>query len=98
MEPVFLRNKRTGEMTEFVLYNEELLKFMEQQMTLCPETKLNDYSMEKLEEEYDYETDDEQVYRAKKHLLTEQKMAVEFFVKEDPIMLVANLKYPQHEH
>ena len=50
--------------------------------------------MEKLEQEYDYDSDSEQVYRARKHLLDEQKMAIEFFVKEDPIMLVSNLKHP----
>jgi hypothetical protein len=47
--------------------------------------------MEKLELEYDYETDEEQIYRAKKYLISETKLAIEYIVKEDPLMLVSNL-------
>ena len=67
---------------------------MEDALKFNPDRKINDYSLDKLELEYDYDTDEEQVYRAKKHLLNEQKMAVEFYIKDDPIMLVGNLKYP----
>jgi len=67
---------------------------MEDALKFTPDRKINDYSLDKLELEYDYDTDEEQVYRAKKHLLHEQKMAVEFYIKDDPIMLVGNLKYP----
>jgi hypothetical protein len=93
-KPIFFKSTKTDEKFEFVIHNEDTLKFMEDAFKFCPERKINDYSLDKLELEYDYDTDDEQIYRAKKHLLTEQKMAIEFYVKDDPIMLVGNLKYP----
>jgi hypothetical protein len=77
-----------------MLHNEDTLQFMEDALKFNPDRKINDYCLDKLELEYDYDTDEEQVYRAKKHLVTEQKMAIEFYVKDDPLMLVGNLKYP----
>jgi hypothetical protein len=47
--------------------------------------------MSKLEMEYDYDTDEEQIYRAKKLMIKENMMAVDYFVKEDPLLLVGNL-------
>lgn len=47
--------------------------------------------MDNLEKEYDYDTDEEQIYRAKKHLLKESIMAIEFCVKDEPLMLIDNL-------
>ena len=47
--------------------------------------------MNKLELEYDYETDEEQVLRSKQLLTTENYKAVEFFVQDDPQLLADNL-------
>lgn len=47
--------------------------------------------MSKLELEYDYETDEEQLYRAKKLLKMDCIQAFDYFVKEDPVLLVGNL-------
>lgn len=47
--------------------------------------------MSKLEMEYDYDTDQEQIDRAKKLLNRENIMAIEYFVKDDPLLLVGNL-------
>lgn len=94
-KPIFLKSTKTDEQFEFVIHNEESLRFMEDALKFTPDRKINDYCLDKLELEYDYDTDEEQIYRAKKHLITEQKMAIEFFIKDDPLMLVGNLKYPQ---
>ena len=53
--------------------------------------RLCEFPLSKLEEEYDYETDGDQIYTAKKHMLTESIMAIEFYIKEDPVLLVQNL-------
>ena len=47
--------------------------------------------MSKLEVEYDYDTDEEQLTHSKKMLLHELFQAIDFFIKEDPIKLVENL-------
>lgn len=85
-------NKKTDEKTEFTMYNEDALSFMHKPL-LCDESQsIADFSMDKLEVEYDYETDEEQIYRAKKYLVGENRMSIEFVVKEDPLLLVSNLK------
>jgi hypothetical protein len=50
-----------------------------------------DFNMNKLEQEYDYDTDDDQLMTAKEMLVQETISAVEFCVKEDPLLLVGNL-------
>jgi hypothetical protein len=50
------------------------------------------YPLHDLEEEFDYETDRDQVFKAKNHNINETFMAIEFFTKDDPLMLVENLK------
>lgn len=47
--------------------------------------------MNKLELEYDYETDEDQMYKAKELLIRETVQAVQFFVTDDPELLVGNL-------
>lgn len=96
-KPIFFKTK-TGEKFEFTLHNEDSLRFMEDALRFDPTRKINDYSLDKLELEYDYDTDEEQLYRSKKHCMNEQKMAIEFFVKEDPLLLVGNLKYPANKY
>ena len=90
---VVLVNKKTDIKTEFTVYNENTLKFMHKGLTADKSVSIADYNMDKLEVEYDYETDEEQIYRAKKYLVAEQAMSVEFCIKDDPLVLVSNLKY-----
>ena len=87
-----LVNKKTEFKRDFTVYNEEVLAFMHKALTTDEKACIANYSMDKLEVEYDYETDEEQIYRAKKFLVSETKLAVEFVVKEDPLVLVANLR------
>lgn len=47
--------------------------------------------MSKLEIEYDYDTDQEQIDRAKSLLTRESIMAIDYFVRDDPLLLVGNL-------
>ena len=49
-----------------------------------------DFNMEKLELEYDYDTDEEQLRAARDMLMHENISAVEFIIKEDPTLLVGN--------
>ena len=49
-----------------------------------------------MEHEYDYQSEEEQVYVAKRSMMNEGYMAIEFFIKEDPLLLVDNLK-PENE-
>lgn len=53
--------------------------------------RILDFDMSKLEMEYDYDTDQEQIYRAKKLLTRENIMAIDYFVKDEPLFLVGNL-------
>ena len=50
--------------------------------------------MNKLELEYDYDTDEEQLRAARYMLMKENLDAIDFYVKEgDPLLLVENLEY-----
>lgn len=69
--PLHLKSAKTGKIHSFTIYNEEALKYLEDAFVHNPSTKINDFDLKKLELEYDYDTDDEQLYRAKKHLLNE---------------------------
>ena len=51
-----------------------------------------EFDLSKLEIEYDYDTDEEQIYRAKKMLMNDNYLATEFYVKDDPFILVENLR------
>jgi len=48
--------------------------------------------MSKLEEEYDYETDQEHLTNGLKILDYDLYYAVEFFVQEDPLQFVENIE------
>ena len=48
--------------------------------------------MSKLEVEYDYDTDEEQLQHSNNLLLRELQQAVEFFVMDDPLKLVDNVR------
>ena len=49
------------------------------------------YDMQRLEVEYDYETDTEQIFQATDMLSRDLYHAVEFFMKDDPLLLVDNV-------
>ena len=51
-----------------------------------------EFDLSKLEIEYDYDTDEEQIYRAKKLLMNDTFLATEYYVKDDPFSLVENLR------
>ena len=46
--------------------------------------------MNRLEIEYDYETDEEQAKQSRDYLYKDFSYAIEFFVKENPVQLVEN--------
>ena len=50
------------------------------------------FDMSKLEVEYDYDTDREQLDNSHKMLLRELIQAIDFFEKDDPLKLVDNLR------
>ena len=55
---------------------------------------LKQFNMDKLEQEYDYDTDDEQLFAAKAMLYREACDAIHFVAQEgDPLQLVDNLCY-----
>jgi hypothetical protein len=53
---------------------------------------VTNFDMTKLEVEYDYDTDSEQLENSHTMLLRELKQAIEFFVTDDPLKLVDNLR------
>ena len=81
-------NRKTGEVCYFKCYQDAQLAFMNSD---AGNKLVGQYDMSKLELEYDYETDEEQLIRAKKLLKQDCIQAFDFFVKEDPVLLVGNL-------
>lgn len=72
-------------MFEFPLYSEnEMVNFRTNPI-------ITNFDMSKLEVEYDYDTDGEQLKHSKKMLFHELLQAIDFFIKEDPIKLVDNV-------
>lgn len=51
------------------------------------------FNMEKLEIEYDYDTDSEQIEKCKNMIGIELKQAIDFFVEDDPLRLIDNCHY-----
>lgn len=48
--------------------------------------------MSRLETEYDYETEENQINQSKKMLQEDLQDAIDFFVEKDPLALIDNLK------
>jgi hypothetical protein len=69
-----LRNKRTGEVQQFSLFREILLPNYMQNAVVT------NFDMRKLEIEYDYDTDVDQIDHSKKMLVRELEQAIDFFV------------------
>lgn len=61
-----LTHRKTGETQLFAIYKDSQLRFMTSEQDKAK--PVQKFDMSKLELEYDYETDEEQVYRARKLL------------------------------
>ena len=82
-----LTDKKTDTSHIYKLYKDLDLEF------LRPGYKdIIGFNMKKLELEYDYDTDEDQLMAARRMLTKENIDAVEYFVKEDPLILVGNLE------
>jgi len=80
-----LRNKCTGEIQQFSLFRERSLpNYMDHAI-------VTNFDMRKLEIEYDYDTDEEQINHSHNMLLRELQQAIDFFVQDDPVKLVDNV-------
>ena len=60
---------------------------MENRYTKHIETSISEFEMDKLEEEYDYDTDEDQILKAKEMMASENFSAVQYFVMEDILLL-----------
>lgn len=81
-----LRDKRTGALREFPLFKENDISH------ISGSAVVTNFDMSKLEVEYDYDTDVEQLGNSRYMLLRELKQAVEFYITDDPLKLVDNLR------
>lgn len=54
--------------------------------------KVSQFDMNKLEIEYDYDTEFEQICHSQKMLATDLQDAIEWFVVDDPLNIVNNLR------
>ena len=84
-----LTDKNTGVAYEFRVYQEKDLSFLKAKNE--KKKLIIDFNMKDLELEYDYATDLDQLHSAKKMLWQENICAIEFMIKEDPMLLVGNL-------
>ena len=92
-----LFDKKTGSFQNYKEYKERDLEFLN--VEYQSGKTLKNYNMKKLEEEYDYDTDDTQLHRARKLLQTENIHAVQYSATEgDPLLLVSNLKLNERMH
>ena len=80
-----LRDKKTGLVYDFPIFNEKDI------FGLKNNAIISSLNMAKLEIEYDYETEDEQLKSSAKMLLHELQQAIDFFIKDDPFKLVDNI-------
>lgn len=80
-----LRDKKTGITYDFPIFNEKDIQSFRNHPIITS------FNMSKLEVEYDYETEDEQLKQSAKMLIDELHQAIEFFIKEDPFKLVENI-------
>ena len=72
------------------MYRENVLVFLKQELKKGHGKTLLDFNMNKLELEYDYNTDEDQLLAAKRLLNRENYDAIEFCVDNDPLLLVDN--------
>lgn len=92
-----LKEKETGLALNFKLFKEKDLKFLSAKSAADRRKVILNFNMSKLEQEYDYETDLDQLKTAREMLVQENISAIEFCVKEDPLLLVGNLNLTYHK-
>jgi len=80
-----LMHKRTGQYQDFAEHRESDINFQR-----C--RAVAEFDMTKLEMEYDYDTDPGQQEHSRNMLKKELEQAIEFYVKEDPLKLVDNVR------
>ena len=85
MNELTLRNKVTGELKKFSIFKDELLSEIKQSESVSR------FDMTRLEVEYDYDTETEQIKQSITMLRDDLKDAIDFFVKQDPLMLIENI-------
>ena len=85
-QTITLREKKTGKTREFRLMDQNNIYDIKKQGLFT------DFeSSTKLEVEFDYDTDEEQIKQSKTMLLDDLNQAIDFYVREDPIKLVSNV-------
>ena len=77
--------KSSGKSLKFSMISEE--RFMKRQ---SKNSMIKRCDMSKLEDEYDYDTESEQIIQSKNMLATDLHDAVEWFVIGDPLEVVGN--------
>ena len=88
IEDFSLKVKSTGELRRFNLLSEEkLIKDLDDNVR-----RVSQYDMNKLEIEYDYDTECEQIGHSKRMLATDLQDAIDWFVCDDPLNIVNNLR------
>ena len=93
-DTIYLKSKKDEkDIREFRLVGENKMKFLKKTKKdkNGDKKRILDFDMSKLEMEYDYDTDQEQIDRVKNLLSRETIMAIDYFVKDDPLLLVGNL-------
>jgi len=58
---------------------------------LAKNSALSRFDMSKLEVEYDYDTENEQITQSQRMLATDLTDAIDWFVAEDPLQIVSNI-------
>jgi hypothetical protein len=59
-------------------------------------SRVSQFDMSKLEVEYDYDTESEQIATSKTMLQTDLRDAIEWFIMDDPLNIVFNLTNPDY--
>ncbi len=84
MKGITLRHRKTGQEFSYSLFEQ---KKCYKNTTLFAEFE----AKSKLEVEFDYDTDEEQLRCSKTMLLEDLTQAVDFYIRDDPIKLVENV-------
>jgi len=82
-----LHKKSSKELKRFNLLDEDVLKGIKMSQAVSK------FDMNRLEVEYDYETESEQIKQSKSMLQDDLNDAIEFFVNSDPLRLIENFNY-----
>ena len=77
-----LHKKSSKELKRFNLLDEDILKGIKLSQAVSK------FDMSRLEVEYDYETESEQIKQSKSMLQDDLNDAIEFFVNSDPLRLI----------